>query len=250
VWLEQETNHTDVGRHCHVGCTIVLECGVSTVVLTGGRAAEAIYRHWAAEPAFQRLDGVRWVLGDERCVPCDHPLSNHRMVLQSLFAAGLPASHRFEALFPAAQAIEAGLIDGTIAAESLIDEAVERLGAAVTEPVDCLLLSVGDDGHVASLFPGAPALREQSRRVVAVDQAPKFPPRRITITPPVIARARQIIVLAHGPAKADVRQRAMASADADSCPARLALHGRWLCGDDLPGMAADALCELLNAVNQ
>jgi 6-phosphogluconolactonase len=223
---------------------------MTTVVLTGGRAAEAIYRYWAVAPEFQRLEGVRWLLGDERCVPCDHPLSNHRMVLECLFPAGIPASHRFEALFPTAQAIEAALFDGTMTAESMIEDAVKRLGAAVTAPVECLLLSVGDDGHVASLFPGAPALRERHRCVVAVERAPKPPPRRLTITPPVIARARRLVVLAHGPAKAGVRRRALQTTDADSCPARLALHGRWLCSDDLPGMAADALCELLNAVNQ
>jgi 6-phosphogluconolactonase len=221
-----------------------------TVMLTGGRTAEAIYRHWALTPAFQRLEGVHWVLGDERCVPCDHPLSNHRMVLESLFPAGIPASHRFEALFPAAQAIEGGAVDGTMVAERVIAAAVERLDAALTESVDFLLLSVGDDGHVASLFPGGPALREHHRRVIAVEHAPKPPPRRLTITPPVIARARRVVVLAHGPAKAGVRRRALQTPDADSCPARLALHGRWLCSDDLPGMAADALCELLNAVNQ
>lgn len=221
-----------------------------TVVLTGGRAAEQIYRHWASDARFKRLQCIRWVLGDERCVPSDHPVSNHRMVLESLFPEGVPLSHRFEPLFPRSKVVDAPRIDDPVLSVDVAERAAACLSSMVSVTVDCLFLSVGEDGHVASLFPDAPAVHEQARRVVVVDHAPKYPPRRVTITRSVISQARRVVVFAHGPAKAGLHAKARQASDVASCPARLALDGRWLCGDDLQAMASDALCELLSVVNQ
>jgi len=98
---------------------------------------------------------------------------------------------------------------------------------------DLVLLGVGEDGHVASLFPGSPALRETRRRAAAVHDAPKPPPDRITLTLPVLNHARQILVVAAGRAKAPVVARVLAGGDAAAAlpAARLRSAGgglRWM----------------------
>ncbi len=81
---------------------------------------------------------------------------------------------------------------------------------------------------IASLFPGSAALREETRRVAAISDAPKPPPCRITITPPVIAAARCTMVIAAGGDKAAVVARALSGeTDVQHTPAQLARRGLW-----------------------
>ncbi len=78
--------------------------------------------------------------------------------------------------------------------------------------LDVTLLGLGEDGHVASLFPGAPSLEETSRLVVPVYGAPKPPPVRISMTLPAINRSRSVHMLVSGPAKRDALVRALTEA--------------------------------------
>ena len=94
-------------------------------------------------------------------------------------------------------------------------------------PLDLVLLGVGEDGHVASLFPGNPALLETQRLAVEVHHAPKLPPERITLTFPVLNAARQILVVAAGVGKADVVGRVF-SAPAALPAQKLSGSPRWL----------------------
>ena len=94
-------------------------------------------------------------------------------------------------------------------------------------PLDLVLLGVGADGHVASLFPGNPALDETQRLVVDVRDAPKPPPDRATLTFPVLNAARQILVVAAGAGKAAVVGRLFA-APGDLPAQRLSGSPRWL----------------------
>lgn len=94
-------------------------------------------------------------------------------------------------------------------------------------PLDLVLLGVGEDGHVASLFPGNPATRETQRLVAEVHNAPKPPPDRVTLTFPVLNSARRILVVAAGAGKAAIVGRVF-SAPGDLPAQRLSGSPRWL----------------------
>ena len=94
-------------------------------------------------------------------------------------------------------------------------------------PLDLVLLGVGEDGHVASLFPGNPATRETQHLVAEVHGAPKPPPDRVTLTFPVLNSARQTLVVAAGAGKAAIVGRIF-SAPGDLPAQRLSGSPRWL----------------------
>lgn len=199
---------------------VLNEQGQCSVMLTGGRSADRLYTAWSELPAFQSLTGVRFYFGDERCVPPSHPESNYGMVMRTLFRRGVPPGctiFRMEADDPDQEA------------------AARRYSEALPDMVDVMILSVGEDGHIASLFPGGAALRENHRRVVPATGS-KPPCMRLTITPSGIVHAKSIFVLAIGAAKAAVLSKALlVPADFDSLPARLVLNATWLLDSALPG---------------
>lgn len=182
-----------------------------SVMLTGGRSARALYAAWAGSPAFLATGNVDYYLGDERCVPASHGESNSGMVMRDLFGRGMPPGSRF---FPMAA-------DGD--KERLAQDYEKILPARL----DVLLLSVGEDGHVASLFPGGAALKEKNRRVVPVS-GPKAPHDRLTITPSVIRSARTVFLLAQGEQKAKLLGSVLAGGEAGSLPVALAMDATWL----------------------
>lgn len=187
--------------------------GFCHVMLTGGRSGERLYHEWALCERLGKVRGVSFYFGDERCVPPDHPESNYGLVMRSLFRLGVPercSVLRMEGEDPDRE------------------EAARRYERLLPERIDLLLLGVGEDGHIASLFPGSDALREHERRVLAVRGA-KPPHQRLTITKPVIEEAARVFILASGQGKGEVLVEALRDPlDVDALPARLALHGEWL----------------------
>ena len=184
-----------------------------SVMLTGGRTARLVYSAWSKLPQLKKLRGVRFYFGDERCVDTGHLDSNYKMVMDNLFGDGLPTDCQ---IYP---------MDGS--AGDLI-EAAFRYEKILPYSVDILLLGIGEDGHVASIFPKYPLIKNDSSLVEYV-VGPKPPFKRLTITPIVIQRALSIYVLAHGSAKAKMLEIAKSDAqDVESFPARLALSGTWL----------------------
>lgn len=206
---------TDMAADAIQACIASCLRGTSrcALMLTGGRSAMQVYAAWVQHLGFKNLAGVDFYFGDERCVPPDHPESNYGMAMRTLFAAGVPESctvHRMEA-----------------DSEDL-EAAASGYAAALPERIDCLLLGVGEDGHIASLFPHSAALHENQRRVVAVT-GPKSLRRRLTVTPPVIRLARSVFVLAAGESKAAVLAEAWRAPEAiDALPARMVLGANWL----------------------
>jgi 6-phosphogluconolactonase len=189
---------------------ILHEQGKCSVMLTGGRSAERLYAGWAGLLSFQQMTGVQFYFGDERCVPPSHAESNYGMAIRTLFYRGVPAGcsvFRIEAEYP----------DRESAAK-----AYEKL---LPEMIDVLLLGMGTDGHIASLFPHSPALRETQRTVVPI-RGPKPPSERLTITPKVIASARSIFLLATGEEKGRVLAKSLNTPeDSMALPVCLTLNG-------------------------
>jgi 6-phosphogluconolactonase len=179
------------------------------IVMTGGSTPRRAYE-LAAREQDDWSDAVLW-FGDERCVPADHELSNHRLVhdgLVSRLANGRrPQVLRMEG--------ELGPERGAGAYEALVRE---RMGS---EPRwDLLLLGLGPDSHCASLFPGKPEVEERSRFVTGVALAgwePQVP--RITMTLPCLNAARRVVFLVTGAEKATAMRRAFGDPPDEASPA-------------------------------
>ena len=189
------------------------------VALSGGRGGRGVMVALAArgDVACERVD---WCWGDERCVPPDDPRSNVRLARESLLAArGVPSDR----IHP--PPLELGDPERIAAAYAATLTAL--LPGSV--PVfDVVLLGVGKDGHVASLMPGSAALRATvpvaAVRRDDVTQEPHV--ARMTITPPVLAAARHIVVTVAGDDKAAAVAAAMRDPVApDRCPAQLVRPG-------------------------
>ena len=186
--------------------------GSCNVLLTGGDAAQKVYVSLAQSFDIRGLKNVHFYFGDERSVQPDEKESNYGMVMRSLFSDGVPLGcslHRMEA--------EAR--DRFAAAD--------RYAALMPEDIDVLLLGVGEDGHIASLFPHGPGLRENHRKVIPCT-GPKPPYQRLTITPTVILRAKATFVLAPGAGKAAVLLKAQSATDVEELPACLVIGATWL----------------------
>lgn len=184
--------------------------GLAHVALSGGGTPELTYRLLGEEPG--ALADTEWWFADERCVPPDDPESNYRMAFETLLGpAGFVAEsvHRMEG--------ELGPAEGARRYEAEL----RRLGAD-GEPVtlDVAVLGIGPDAHIASLFPGAATLGEEHALCVGVEDSPKPPPERITLTLPVLRAARSCLLVATGSSKADAIA-AMLGEPSTSAPASL-----------------------------
>lgn len=174
------------------------------VALSGGRIAGTLFDEVARRAAEQgsRLERVHFFWADERCVPPDHPESNFRLasarLLDPLGIAPMRI-HRIPGEKPSRQAaLEAA-------------REVLRVAGDVTATcpsMDLILLGMGEDGHVASLFPGDTAPEDPQviyREVIG----PKPPPQRVTLSYHMLAAAREVWVLASGPGKASALASAL-----------------------------------------
>jgi 6-phosphogluconolactonase len=169
-----------------------------TMALGGGSTPQEIYR-LLAEPGFsKRMPWMRtWILfSDERCVPPDHPESNYGMAHDTLLrhvAIPHPQILRMD-----------GEMQSAPRAAHFYEQSLQELFDGEAWPrVDLLLLGVGEDGHVAALFPGSDALAERERWVTGnfVSDTGSW---WITLTLPALRAARQILFVVTGNAKADV----------------------------------------------
>lgn len=189
---------------------------ICNVMLTGGRSARRLYTALRYSLKCELIGNINFFLSDERCVPPSDSESNYGLVMQTVFPDGQPDHvriHRIEA-------------DSTN-----VEAAADRYAALLPEAIDVLLLSVGVDGHIASLFPLSAALSETRRSVVPVT-GPNPPFQRLTITPSVIESARQVFVLALGEQKRAVYEETLRDPmDIDTIPARLVLNRTWIFGD-------------------
>jgi 6-phosphogluconolactonase len=176
------------------------------LALSGGSTPRRAYELAAELRADWSGVGLWW--GDERCVPPDDEQSNFRLAREALLdrLAHPPAAvHR-------------------IRGELEPEQAALRYDAELRGVTfDLVLLGLGEDGHTASLFPHSAALGEEERLAVAVVR-PDVP--RVTLTPPALRAARQVVFLAVGEEKAEAVKRAFDAAPDPATPASLIRGGR------------------------
>jgi 6-phosphogluconolactonase len=185
--------------------------GSFSLAIPGGSTASLMLPVLVAAPIEWEHVDLLWC--DERAVPPDDEESNFALAARIFArsqALGRIRMHRMPADDPDLHA-----------AAGRYDRLVHQI--AGTPPViDLILLGVGEDGHVCSLFPGHRALHERERSVVAVEDSPKPPPRRLTFTLPVLAAARVVCIATFGERKADVVHAALDDS-AMSTPVAMAL---------------------------
>jgi 6-phosphogluconolactonase len=190
-----------------VAARLCAAAGRATVALAGGRGGRGVMVALAArsDPPWERIE---WFWGDERCVPPGDPLSNVRLARESLLVPrGIPA----ERIHPPPLELD---VPERIAAAYAATLA-ERLAPGPVPVFDLVLLGVGMNGHVASLMPECAAL-DASAPVAAVrqDEVSEDPRvARVTITPPVIAAARHVLVTVAGDKKAAVVRDALRTSE-------------------------------------
>lgn len=175
---------------------------VRCAAVSGGRSARALFNaitrlaRSASMPGV--LAGVHFFWADERCVSPEEEQSNYRLAHELLLKPlGIPERrvHRIKGETPSAEAArEAGL--------DLLNTAHSRHDGIPI--LDLVFLGVGEDGHIASVFPDAPASVLEGPKLYSAVTATKPPPQRITLTLPVLATARQVWVLACGPGKSQI----------------------------------------------
>jgi 6-phosphogluconolactonase len=195
---------------------------VPHVGLTGGTIAAAVHREVARMSPASGVDwgAVHLWFGDERFVGADSP---DRNVVQAraTFLDQVGATRVHEV--PAADQVG----DAETAAASYADALRAEGGGAF----DVLMLGIGPDGHVASLFPGHPALDVTAAVASAVHDSPKPPPDRVTLTFEALNRSHSVWFLASGDAKADAVARALAEegtvAETPARGVRGAAETRW-----------------------
>lgn len=184
--------------------------GTFTIALTGGATPRRLYELLASPAAGYRA-GVPWArthafFGDERHVPPDHADSNYRMAREALLDhVELGSVHRMRGEEPDAEA-------AAVAYEAELESFFGVRAARDAPPrFDLVLLGLGEDAHVASLFPGSAALEERRRWVVA-PYAEHLGTHRITLTLPVLNAGREVLFLVSGARKAQALAKVFAPA--------------------------------------
>src|SRR5258706_1280269 len=175
------------------------------VVLTGGTTPKRAYE--IAADLEQDWSGVELWWGDERCAPADDQRSTFHMARVGLVdrVTGKPAAtHRMRG--------ELGRDEGALAYE-------QELGSL--ERFDLMLLGLGPDGHVASLYPDQPTLDVTDRKAIGAEAKLQPWVDRITLTLPMLRAADEVLFLVAGEDKADAAQRAFAGEPSRSTPGSL-----------------------------
>jgi 6-phosphogluconolactonase len=181
-----------VARHVVVCAKEAISAtGRFMVALSGGSTPQAAYRQLATGDSARQVDWrlVHVLWGDERCVPPDDPRSNYRMAKEALLdRVPIPAEqvHR---------------IRGEDDPEKAAAEYEGELRALLGDAIDLVLLGLGEDGHTASLFPGQSSVHETERWVLAVC-GPDGKMWRVTLTPAVLNRSKNVTFIVSGANKA------------------------------------------------
>ena len=207
--------------------------GRALIVLTGGGTGIGLLERIRENGGAIDWSKVRLFWGDERYVPEDDDDRNEKQAREALLThIDIPAANVHA--MPASDGEFGDDLDAAALAYEQVLAAIADEGESVPD-FDVHLLGMGGEGHINSLFPHTPAVRETARQVVGVTDSPKPPPRRITLTLPAVQRSREVWLVVAGADKADAVAAAIGGADSDDVPAAGA-KGRdstmWLLDDE------------------
>ncbi|MGJ4895425.1 MULTISPECIES: 6-phosphogluconolactonase [unclassified Bradyrhizobium] len=203
----------------HLLARIDANPGTIAVCLTGGSSPRQLYQLLATDAYRERIawPRVHWFIGDERYVPAGDPLHNMTMARHAFLDACAPAAN----IHP----IATDRSDPEASARDYQRTLEAFYGAGRLAPArplfDLVLLGIGPDGHVASLFPGFPAVDVADRWVVGVDKAHVAPfVPRISLTLPALASCRTMLFEIAGTDKRAIMTRVLAGEDLPANRAR------------------------------
>lgn len=211
------------------------------LVLTGGTVGTDMLRAVAVHPAVSAVNWprVHFWWGDERFLPAGHRDRNDTQARAALLAH-LDLDPRTVHPMPASDGEDGADLDA--AATRYAAELAQFASAAspAAPQFDVLLLGLGPDGHVASLFPGHPQVLVDDVTVLGESDSPKPPPQRLSLALPTINDAHEIWLVVAGADKADAVARAIAGGDPSQTPAA-AVKARGVTRFLLDDAAATAL---------
>ncbi|PXX53326.1 6-phosphogluconolactonase [Nocardia tenerifensis] len=205
------------------------ERGSASVVLTGGGTGIGLLELVRKSPGDIDWSAIDFFWGDERFVPAGDPERNDLQARQALLDHVPVDPARVHPV-----ATSDGEYPDPVEAAAEYSAAVHA-HLAEHGAFDLHLLGMGGEGHVNSLFPHTDAVREEHELVVAVTNSPKPPPVRVTLTIPAIRRARHVVLVVGGAAKADAVAAAISGADPVDIPAAGAVgleSTTWLLDQD------------------
>ena len=193
---------------------------VPKLVLTGGGVGIAMLEQVRATVARDAVDWaeVEFYWGDERFLPSGDPERNETQA-RDAFLSALDVDPARVHPMPA---------DTGQGAEAAAAAYAEELAAAGSPTFDVLMLGVGPDGHVASLFPGYPQLGVTDAAAVAVHDSPKPPPTRVSLTLPQLNRAREVWFVVSGSDKAEAVAKALTEGDVPAARPKGRNRTLWL----------------------
>lgn len=191
--------------------SIVARQGSANWILTGGSTPLAAYREVARIATQRQKSGaafawehVHIAMGDERLVAHEHPDSNWGQAMRALMVdSPLAAAKLLPPPEGPQQPVQAAQAYANALCASLRASRAPLAGGARGLALDVVWLGVGEDGHCLSLFPGHPELEVHDHVVVAVENAPKPPPERISLTLAALTDVRCALILASGMGKAE-----------------------------------------------
>ncbi|XP_064946492.1 probable 6-phosphogluconolactonase 4, chloroplastic [Musa acuminata AAA Group] len=190
----------------------VRERGAFTVVLSGGSLIMSL-RKLTESPYLESVDWAKWHVFwvDERVVPKDHEDSNYKLAFDGFLSKVSIPPGQVYAINDALSA-EGAAEDYETALKHLVNVGVVAVSSVTGYPrFDLMLLGMGPDGHIASLFPGHPLLHVTEKWVTFIKDSPKPPPERITFTLPVINSSAYIAMVVTGAGKAGAVCKALGS---------------------------------------
>ncbi|KAJ2611371.1 suppressor of los1-1 [Coemansia sp. RSA 1365] len=186
----------------HLSREAIARNGRFTIAFSGGSLPATVCRFLKDN---KEVDFSKWYVfwADERCVTLDNDESNFKLLRKEL----LDHLVQNDRSIPADQVMQINedLVGDENAAAADYQEKLEAVFSGTTKKkfpdLDCILLGIGPDGHTCSLFPNHPLLEEKNKWVAALNDSPKEPPRRITLTYPVLNHASNVVFVANGAGK-------------------------------------------------